>query len=119
MSGSLVLAFLAGVFSTLSPCVLPLLPVVLGTAVSESRYGPAALAAGLAISFVTIGLFFAVAGHSHRARSIGVARFRGRASDPHRRDARLARALLQICRSGVTRWQLGRFEPRRIFDGRA
>ncbi len=64
MSGSFVLAFLAGVFSTLSPCVLPLLPVILGTAVSESRYGPAALAAGLAISFVTIGLFFAVAGHS-------------------------------------------------------
>ena len=64
MSGSLVLAFLAGVFSTLSPCVLPLLPVVLGTAVSESRYGPAALAVGLAMSFVTIGLFFALAGHS-------------------------------------------------------
>jgi cytochrome c-type biogenesis protein len=64
MSGSFLLAFLAGVFSTLSPCVLPLLPVVLGTAVSESRYGPAALAAGLALSFVTIGLFFALAGHS-------------------------------------------------------
>lgn len=64
MSGSFVLAFLAGVFSTLSPCVLPLLPVILGTAVAESRYGPAALAAGLALSFVTIGLFFAVAGQS-------------------------------------------------------
>lgn len=64
MSGSLVLAFLAGVFSTLSPCVLPLLPVILGTAVSESLYGPAALATGLALSFVTIGLFFAVAGQS-------------------------------------------------------
>ena len=64
MSGSFVLAFLAGVSSTLSPCVLPLLPVILGTAVSESRYGPAALAAGLALSFVTIGLFFAVAGQS-------------------------------------------------------
>ncbi len=64
MGGSLVLAFLAGVFSTLSPCVLPLLPVVLGTAVAESRYGPAALAGGLAISFVVIGLFFALAGHA-------------------------------------------------------
>ena len=64
MTGSLALAFLAGLFSTLSPCVLPLLPVVLGTAVSESRYGPAALAAGLAISFVAIGLFFALAGHA-------------------------------------------------------
>jgi len=64
MTGSFVLAFLAGLVSILSPCVLPLLPVILGTATSESRLGPAALAAGLALSFVTIGLFFAVAGQS-------------------------------------------------------
>lgn len=57
-------ALLAGVLSTLSPCVLPLLPVVLGTAVSQHRMGPAALAAGLAISFVTIGLFVALVGFS-------------------------------------------------------
>ena len=31
---SIGLAFLAGVLSTLSPCVLPLLPIVLGAAVS-------------------------------------------------------------------------------------
>ncbi|MGE0054599.1 MAG: cytochrome c biogenesis CcdA family protein [Hyphomicrobium sp.] len=64
MTSSLVLAFLAGVFSTLSPCVLPLLPVILAAAVSESRFGPAALASGLAVSFVFIGLFFALAGHA-------------------------------------------------------
>lgn len=64
MTSSLVLAFLAGVFSTLSPCVLPLLPVILAAAVSENRFGPAALAAGLALSFVAIGLFFALAGHA-------------------------------------------------------
>ncbi len=56
------LAFLAGVLSILSPCVLPLLPIVLGTAVSEHRWGPAALASGLAISFVAIGLFVATIG---------------------------------------------------------
>ena len=39
------LAYLAGMLSTLSPCVLPLLPVVLGTAISEHRLGPVALAA--------------------------------------------------------------------------
>ncbi len=60
--GTAVFAFLAGLFSTLSPCVLPLLPIVLGTAVSEHRFGPAALAAGLALSFVTIGLFVATIG---------------------------------------------------------
>jgi cytochrome c-type biogenesis protein len=46
MIGTLGLAFLAGILSILSPCVLPLLPVVLGTAQSEHRLGPAALAAG-------------------------------------------------------------------------
>ena len=50
------LAFLAGILSTLSPCVLPLLPIVIGTAASQHRFGPAALAGGLAMSFVAIGL---------------------------------------------------------------
>jgi cytochrome c biogenesis protein CcdA len=61
-AGTLGLALLAGVLSVLSPCVLPLLPIVLGTAASEHRLGPLALAAGLALSFVTIGLFVATIG---------------------------------------------------------
>jgi len=56
------LAFLAGILSTLSPCVLPLLPIVLGAALSEHRAGPLALAAGLALSFVVIGLVVATVG---------------------------------------------------------
>jgi len=60
--GEVGLALLAGVLSTLSPCVLPLLPIVIGTAMGEHRFGPAALAAGLALSFVTIGLFVATIG---------------------------------------------------------
>ena len=60
--GTLGLAFLAGILSVLSPCVLPLVPIVLGTAASEHRLGPLALAAGLAISFTTIGLFVATVG---------------------------------------------------------
>ena len=56
------LAFLAGVLSILSPCVLPLVPMVLGAAVSEHKWGPAALAAGLAISFTVLGLFVALFG---------------------------------------------------------
>lgn len=62
--GTLALAFLAGVLSILSPCVLPLLPIVLGAAAAEHRLGPAALAGGLAISFVAIGLFVATIGFS-------------------------------------------------------
>ena len=56
------LAFIAGLLSTLSPCVLPIIPLVLGAAASEHRMGPAALAVGLAISFVAIGMFVATVG---------------------------------------------------------
>ena len=62
--GTPLLALIAGVPSILSPCVLPILPVVLGTAASEHRYGPLALAAGLSFSFVVLGLFLATVGHS-------------------------------------------------------
>jgi cytochrome c-type biogenesis protein len=64
MLATLGLAFLAGVLSTLSPCVLPLLPVVLGSAASAHRLGPLALALGLAGSFVVVGLFVATIGFS-------------------------------------------------------
>lgn len=59
---ALVLAFLAGLLSTLSPCVLPIVPVVIGAAVAEHRLGPVALAGGLAVSFVLIGLVVATVG---------------------------------------------------------
>ncbi|MGE3160387.1 MAG: cytochrome c biogenesis protein CcdA, partial [Xanthobacteraceae bacterium] len=55
--GSIALALMAGVLSALSPCVLPLVPIVVATALGEHRLGPVALAAGLALSFVIIGLF--------------------------------------------------------------
>jgi len=58
------LAFLSGILSTLSPCVLPLLPLVLGAAASEHRMGPLALAAGVGLSFAMLGLFVAAAGFS-------------------------------------------------------
>ncbi len=64
MLGTLGLAFLAGTLSVLSPCVLPLLPIVFGAAATEHRLGPLALAGGLAVSFVAIGLFFATIGFS-------------------------------------------------------
>ena len=61
-AGALGLAFLAGVLTALSPCVLPLLPIVLGAAASQHRLGPLALAGGLALSFTAIGLFVATIG---------------------------------------------------------
>jgi cytochrome c biogenesis protein CcdA len=62
--GAVAVAFVAGVLTSLSPCVLPILPVVLGAAASERKYGPVALAAGLAVSFVAVGLFVATIGFS-------------------------------------------------------
>jgi cytochrome c biogenesis protein CcdA len=63
-TGGIALAFIAGVVSVLSPCVLPILPIVLGTAASKHKLGPAALAVGLSISFVIVGLFIATIGYS-------------------------------------------------------
>lgn len=56
------LALAAGVLSTLSPCVLPLLPIVFASAASQHKLAPAALAAGLALSFTAIALFVATIG---------------------------------------------------------
>ncbi|MFN3892086.1 MAG: cytochrome c biogenesis CcdA family protein [Beijerinckiaceae bacterium] len=60
--GTVGFAFLAGVLTILSPCVLPLVPMVLAAAAGEHRFGPLALAGGLAISFTIIGLFVALFG---------------------------------------------------------
>lgn len=54
--------FLAGVLSTLSPCVLPLLPILITSAAGEHRRGPIALAVGLAIAFTVIGTLIAAVG---------------------------------------------------------
>jgi len=62
--GSLAVALVAGMLSVLSPCVLPILPIVLGAAASERKWGPVALATGLSISFMTIGMFVATVGYA-------------------------------------------------------
>lgn len=56
------LAAVAGALSTLSPCVLPLVPILVGTAASVHRLGPYALALGLAVSFTVVGVSIASAG---------------------------------------------------------
>ncbi len=50
------LSFLAGVLSTLSPCVLPLVPILMGSAASSHRYGTLVLVGGLMLSFTLIGV---------------------------------------------------------------
>ncbi len=48
--GAVVLSFAAGALSVLSPCVLPLLPIVVASALQHHRHGPLALAAGLVLT---------------------------------------------------------------------
>ena len=62
--GTFLLGYAAGVLSTLSPCVLPLLPILIATALAQHRFGPLALAAGLTLSFAVVGLFIATLGAS-------------------------------------------------------
>jgi len=57
------LSFVAGILSTLSPCVLPLIPILVGSALTAHRMGPFALALGLALSFTVVGLFLATVGN--------------------------------------------------------
>jgi cytochrome c-type biogenesis protein len=59
---TLALAFAAGLLSILSPCVLPLVPIVLGTAIVAHPLGAVALAAGLSLSFTALGLLLALVG---------------------------------------------------------
>lgn len=49
------LALIAGVLSVVSPCVWPLVPIVMGSAANAGRTGPLALAAGLSLSFALAG----------------------------------------------------------------
>lgn len=58
------LGFVAGIASVLSPCVLPLLPILVAAALSRHRLGTAALALGLSVSFASVGIFVATLGAS-------------------------------------------------------
>jgi cytochrome c biogenesis protein CcdA len=61
-----LLAYAAGALTILSPCVLPLVPIVLGSAAQRHRLGPLALSLGLVISFAGVGLLIASLGASVR-----------------------------------------------------
>ena len=60
----IILGYLAGLLTLINPCVLPVLPIVLATALQAHRLGPVALAAGMSLAFVGLGLAIAAAGQS-------------------------------------------------------
>jgi cytochrome c-type biogenesis protein len=58
------LSVAAGGLTTLSPCVFPLIPLVVGGAIQSNRYAPVAMGLGMALSFAFIGLILGAAGAS-------------------------------------------------------
>lgn len=56
------LSLAAGSLTTLSPCVFPLLPLVLGGALQGNRFAPVAMGAGMIVSFAAIGMVLGALG---------------------------------------------------------
>jgi cytochrome c biogenesis protein CcdA len=52
----LIFAYAAGLLTLINPCVLPVLPIVLASSLNRDRRAPLALAAGMSLSFVALGL---------------------------------------------------------------
>lgn len=57
---TLFLAFIAGVVTVVSPCVLPLLPVILASSTLEGRSRPVGLIIGFAVFFTGITLLLSI-----------------------------------------------------------
>lgn len=58
----IIFGYIAGLLTLLNPCVLPVLPVVLITALNTHKLGTLYLCAGLCFTFVTVGMFIASLG---------------------------------------------------------
>lgn len=58
-----VFAFTAGVVSVLSPCVLPIIPIIVAGKANESKIRPLLIVLGLATTFVLMGILSTLFGH--------------------------------------------------------
>ncbi|MHB1085593.1 MAG: cytochrome c biogenesis CcdA family protein [Thiobacillus sp.] len=56
------LSLAAGSLTTLSPCVFPILPLVVGGAMQGSRFAPVAMGAGMVTAFTLLGVLFGALG---------------------------------------------------------
>ena len=71
------LSLVAGSLTTLSPCVFPILPLVVGSAVQANRLAPIAMGTGMAASFAVIGLALGALGPALGIDSDSVRSFGG------------------------------------------
>ncbi|MCD4703454.1 MAG: cytochrome c biogenesis CcdA family protein [Methanosarcinaceae archaeon] len=61
-----IAAFVAGIISVFSPCVLPLLPAILAYSTEKGSLRPLAIVVGLSISFTTMGIATSMVGSVFR-----------------------------------------------------
>jgi cytochrome c-type biogenesis protein len=59
---TIVVGFFAGTLSALSPCVLPMIPIVVASAFQRHAHGPLAVAGGFVLASTATGLAFASLG---------------------------------------------------------
>jgi cytochrome c-type biogenesis protein len=74
---SLGIAILGGSLTVLSPCVLPVLPILIGRSLSQNRWGPVVLVAGLISGFAVTGSLLGItsswfAGFSSSLRTLAI-----------------------------------------------
>ena len=60
----LIFGYLAGLLTLINPCVVPVLPIVLASALQASKWGPLALAGGMSLAFVALGIMVAAFGRA-------------------------------------------------------
>lgn len=70
----IILGYLAGVLTFINPCVLPVLPIALASALQNDRKGPLWMALGMSITFVAIGVGVSAIGPAFGINSEMVAR---------------------------------------------
>lgn len=58
-----VFAYGAGLLTLINPCVVPVLPIVIASALQSGRMGPVMMALGLSLSFITLGVTVTAFGH--------------------------------------------------------
>ncbi len=58
----IVLGYVAGLLTLINPCVVPVLPIVLASALHRHRLAPVALAAGMSAAFVAVGIVISALG---------------------------------------------------------
>jgi cytochrome c-type biogenesis protein len=59
---NIILVFVAGLASVLSPCVLPVIPIIVTGKSDDHKFRPLLIVAGIAITFITMGVLSSLFG---------------------------------------------------------